>query len=109
MKKLETEQEKTIEEEIADVLEAEDVKEDDLLKNRPHNAHVSVDEAEVEEDDILKNRPHNAHVALEVGEEKFETMEEVQFDEDGDVQLDESEVIDSDLMQTWCNQSVEVR
>lgn len=109
MKKLETEQEKTIEEEITDVLEAEDVKEDDLLKNRPHNAHVSVDEDEVEEDDILKNRPHNAHVALGVGEEKFETMEEVQFDEDGDVQLDESEVIDSDLMQTWCNQSVEVR
>ena len=54
-----------------------DVNEDDLLRNRPHNAHKSVDEDEVEEDDLLKNRPHNAHKSVN---------EEEETDEDDDLQ-----------------------
>lgn len=67
-------------------------------------------EDEVTEDDMLKDRPHNGHVPAGVAEEDdedFETMETVEFDEEGDVRLDESEVIDADLMSMWCNQSVE--
>ena len=41
--------ETTIEDEVKDIIEAEeDVKEDDILKNKPHNKHV----AEGEEDDL---------------------------------------------------------
>ena len=102
-----------VENEIEKILEADEMEEDDILKDRPHNAHVSsknLAEAEVEEDDLLKNRPHNAHRNVREEEEtdeddSFETIEEVEFDEDGDVELDESDVIDSDIMKVWCRQS----
>jgi len=107
----EAEDEVAVEAEIEKILES-DVEEDDILKDRPHNAHVSkLGEAEdVEEDDVLKNRPHNAHVSVaeDEDEEAFETMETVRETEDGDVELDESDVIDSNLMKMWCCQSVEV-
>ena len=77
-------EEEPVQNEIEKILEA-DVDEDDLLKNRPHNAHVSVNEEEETDED-----------------EVFETVEEVEFDEAGDVQLDESDVIDSSLMTAWC-------
>ena len=84
------------------VKEAEETDEDDILKDRPHNAHKSVKEAEeFDEDDILKDRPHNAHVSVNEEEEEdecddvFETIEEVEFDEDGEVELDESDQIDA--------------
>lgn len=94
--------------------ETEEFDEDDLLRNRPHNAHVSVNEGEGEEcdeDDLLKNRPHNAHKSVNEKEEEdecddvFETIEEVEFDEDGDVELDESDQIDAAQMRMWCRQS----
>lgn len=107
--------EANVEDDIQKILEIEDVdvEEDDMLDGRPHNAHKAVDEGgEVEEDDLLRGRAHNAHVAVDEGEtdedEEFETMEVVTETPDGDVELDESDVIDSGLMQMWCSQSVEV-
>ena len=55
---------------------------------------------------MLKGRVHNGH--LDETEEDFETMEEVDMDDNGDVKLDESEVIDPSLMKLWCSQSLEV-
>lgn len=97
------EAEATVESEIEKILET-DVEENDILKDRPHNAHVA--EGEVEEDDMLRGRAHNAHVAEE--DEEFETAETVRENEDGEVELDESDVIDSALMKMWCRQSTEV-
>ena len=93
-----------VENEIEKILEADDVEENDMLKNRPHNGHKSVpmSEGEVEEDDYLKGRVHNAHIADEDEEENFETMETVTELENGDVELDESDIIDSSLMKMWC-------
>ena len=96
MKKADEEMEKTVESEIADIIE-KDVEENDILKDKPHNAHVpakKVEEADAEEVEE---------------EEDFETMEIIKTNEDGDVELDESDVIDSGLMSLWCRQSVEVR
>jgi len=92
------------------VKEARDVEEDDLLRNRPHNAHVSVNEGEdVEEDDLLRNRPHNAHVSVDEDEDDvFETVEDIQFDDDGEVALEESDKIDAAQMRMWCMQSEQV-
>ena len=84
-----------------------------MIKNRNHNNHVSEAE-EVKEDDMLKKTPHNgdgthnAHIEESI-EEPFETMEFVRLNESGDVELDASDIIDADLMKQWCNQSIEVR
>lgn len=103
--KIDTEQ--TVESEIKKILDSEDVAEDDMLKNRAHNAHIVAEkEDDVVEDDMLKNRPHNAHVVAEDEEDNFETMDDVKIDEYGEVQLDESDVIDRDLMRRWCDRSM---
>jgi len=76
-----------------------------------------VDSEEVEENDMLRNRPHNAHIDDPAGikeseedvEEDFETTETVKFNEDGDVELDDDDVIDESIMKIWCNQSIETR
>jgi hypothetical protein len=62
----------------------------------------------MDEDDMLKNRPHNLHKDENLNEEDFETTETVNMTETGDVELEESEVIDSNLMKLWCRQAVEV-
>jgi hypothetical protein len=62
----------------------------------------------MDEDDMLKNRPHNLHKDENLNEEDFETTETVNMTETGDVELDESEVIDGNLMKLWCRQAVEV-
>jgi len=41
-------------------------------------------------------------------DEDFETMESVRYDEDGNIELDESDIIDESLMRKWCMQSYEV-
>ena len=98
MKEAELEEETSIEEEVKDIIECdgEDVKENDILKNRKHNAHV--DEAEdVKENDLLKGRTHNAHV---------DEAEDKEVDEaEDDVELDESYVIDSNLMKWFCDKA----
>ena len=86
MKVDEKEEEASIEEEVKDIIEAEeDVKENDMLKGRKHNGHIDEGEDnEVDED---------------------EDKDDKQVDEaEDDVKLDESEVIDEDLMKLWCAQ-----
>ena len=101
MKEAELEEETSIEEEVKDIIECdgEDVKENDILKNRKHNAHV--DEAEdVDEDDMLKGRNHNLHV---------DEAEDKEVDEaEDDVELDESYVIDSNLMKWFCDKAATI-
>lgn len=46
---------------------------------------------------------------VDEAEEDFETTEQVKFNEDGEVELDEDEVIDADLMKEWCNRAIEVK
>lgn len=102
MKEEAAEEETTLEAEIKDIIDSENVKENDMLRNRKHNAHVDVNEAddEIDEDEEEK--------VEECGED-FETMESVKFDENGDVELDESEVIDSNLMKLWCSTTSKIR
>ena len=96
MKVEEKEEQTSIEEEVKDIIEAEeDVKENDMLKGKKHNLHV--DEAEDEE------KVDEAEEDKEVDEdEDYETTESVKMNEDGDVELEESEIIDQDLMKLWC-------
>lgn len=128
-KKVADEKETSLDEEINNIINDDDLEEDDMLKGRKHNLHVdesdeecpecgnnpcTCEDEDLEEDDLLKGRKHNAHIDeddedVDEEEEDFETMEEVQFDEDGNVDLDESEIIPPSLMKLWCNQSIEVR
>lgn len=97
-KKAEEEAETTLESEIDKIVDSdeEQLKEtEDADKN-----------GKLKEDDLLKGRVHNGH--LSEAEEDFETMEEVDVDANGDVKLDESDVIDPGLMKLWCSQSIEV-
>lgn len=90
LKNEDDDQEASIEEEVKDIIEAEEnVKEDDLLKNRPHNNHIAEDEdEEVDEDDILKNRPHNNHIAE--GDEEDADKAEDDLDEEDVDEINES-------------------
>jgi len=91
-KKAEEDAETTLESEIDKIVDADS----DQLKE----AEDADKNGKLKEDDILKGRVHNGH--LEEAEEDFETMEEVDLDANGDVKLDESEVIDPGLMKMWC-------
>ena len=76
----------TLESEINKIVqEDDDLEENDMLNGRPHNGHKSVKEAE--DDD-----------------EEFETSETVTLDDEGDVRLDESDVIDQATMKWYCSQ-----
>jgi hypothetical protein len=92
-KDAEKEVETTLEAEVNKIVEAEEVEENDMLRNRPHNAHID-DPAGIKESET---------------EEDFETTETINFNEDGDVELDEEDVIDESIMKRWCDQSVETR
>ena len=97
-------EETTLESEIKDIIENEDVKENDKLNGKPHNNHMNEDE--VQEDDLLKKTPHNGDAThndhIKEDEEMFETLETYKFDKDGDVVLDESDVIDENYMKYLC-------
>lgn len=97
-KRAEEEAETTLESEIDKIVDSDE----DQLKE----AEEADENGKLKEDDILKGRVHNGHLAE--AEEDFETMEEVDLDANGDVTLNESEVIDPDLMKMWCAQSIEV-
>lgn len=111
MAKAEEPGEKAVQEEIEKILEAdaeeEAANENDMLRNRKHNAHVDVSEAQDAPEDATDECDEIAEGVDE--EEDFETTETVREDADGEVELDESDVIDSSLMKMWCRQSVEVR
>lgn len=81
------EEEVTLESEIEDIL----TKEDDMLKDRHHNGHKPVKECDGAEKEVKED------------DDKFETLEEVNMTDDGDVELAESDVIDAADMQMWCN------
>ena len=110
-KRAEEEAETTLESEIDKIVDSEDqlqegegcgkLKEDDLLRGRVHNGHL--DEAEGDEENSEEDDSEE-----EETEEDFETTEEVNVDANGDVNLEESEVIDPNLMKMWCAQSLEV-
>ena len=88
-KNAEKEVESTLESEVSKIVDSEEVEENDMLKNRPHNGHISAKETLAEKD--------------------FETTESVNFDEDGNVSLDEDDVIDEATMKQWCLQSIETK
>lgn len=84
MKVEEKEEITTIEEEVKDIIENED---------------------DVQENDILKNKAHNAHITEDENEDVVESEETEETNESDDVELAESEIIDSELMKLWCQQA----
>lgn len=83
--------ETSLTEEINNIIEKEEKKD-------------KVDEKDVEEDDILKGRKHNGH--LNEDDEDIDEAEDDKKDVDeaeDDIELDESEMIDSNLMAMWCD------
>ena len=93
--------ETTLESEVQKIVDSEEVEENDMLRNRPHNAHIDDPKGVVSEEDCSDGSCDE--------EEDFETTEIVNFNEDGDVELDEDDVIDESTMKKWCLQSLEVR
>lgn len=67
------------------------ITDDDILKDRPHNAHVSVKENEEE-------KP----VETDEAEEDFETLEEFKITAEGDIELDDNEIINESIMRNYC-------
>lgn len=90
-KKNEEIEETTLEAEVNKIVAEDDVKENDMLKGKPHNNHVVESEADVEED------------------EDFETTETVTFDENGDVELDDEDVINESTMTRWLQNVSQIR
>jgi hypothetical protein len=86
------EEEVSLEAEINEILDSEDVKENDLLKNRHHNAHIS----EGEEDEAKKKE------TCEEKEETYETMESYKYDRNGEIVLEGEDIIDADYMKRLC-------
>lgn len=95
MQKESDEDETTLEAEVKDIIEndgkdlkeKEECDEDDILKGRKHNGHLNEkDDEECDESDE---------------EETYETLEQVKMNEDGDIELDESEVIGADEIKMW--------
>ena len=89
-KKNEQNEETTLEAEVNKIVAEDDVKENDLLKGKPHNNHV------VESD-------------LDLDEEDFETTETVKFNESGDIELDEEDVINESTMSRWLQNVSQIR
>ena len=93
----EKKEETSIEEEVKNIIEGEDdVKENDILKGKHHNNHV--DEGEKEEDKDVNEKEDTEVDETEI----FETRESVKFDENGEVVLDEADVINESVMDYWC-------
>lgn len=92
-KKIEDEAETTLESEVKKIVDSEEdeLEENDMLKGKPHNNHVAEDSNEdVAEDD------------------DFETTESVKFNEDGDVELDDDDVINESTMNMWLRNAKEI-
>ena len=89
--------ETTLESEVKKIIDSEEVEENDMLRNRPHNAHVDDPAGVVSENDN------------ECNEDDFETTETITYNENGDIELDEEDVINESTMRKWCNMSLEVR
>lgn len=99
-KDVEEAEETTLESEVQKIVDSEDIEENDMLRNRPHNAHIDdprgvIAEGEDEKDDVEET-------------EDFETTESVKFNEDGDVELDEDDIINESTMKMWLRNAQEV-
>ena len=66
-----------------------------MLKGKPHNNHVVEAEKEKKEETVEE-------------EEDFETTETVNFNEDGDVELDDEDIINESTMSRWLRNAMEV-
>ena len=96
-KKAADEVETTLESEVQKIVDSEDIEENDMLRNRPHNAHVNDPKAVLPENE-----------ECDEDEEDFETVETVKFDENGDVELDDEDVINESTMNRWLQNAVEI-
>ena len=94
-KEVEEAEETTLESEVQKIVDSEDIEENDMLKGKPHNNHV------VEADEEKKEETVNE-------EEDFETTETVNFNEDGDVELDDEDIINESTMNRWLRNAMEV-
>ena len=94
-KEVEEAEETTLESEVQKIVDSEDIEENDMLKGKPHNNHV------VEADEEKKEKTVDE-------EEDFETTETVNFNEDGDVELDDEDIINESTMNRWLRNAMEV-
>lgn len=103
IKEKENNEETSLEEEVKGIIEGEDdVKENDILKNRKHNGHVDEGEKDGKCPECGKS-PCQCEGEEDIDEEEvFETRESVQFDENGEVILDGLDRIDESQMDQWC-------
>jgi hypothetical protein len=66
------------------------------------------------ENDMLRNKPHNNHISdpaaakFNEAEEDFETTETISYNENGEIELGDEDVIDESTMNRWCAQSIEI-
>lgn len=95
-KKAADEAETTLESEVQKIVDSEDIEENDMLRNRPHNDHIDDPRGVV------------AEAEDDVDEEDFETTETINFNEDGDVELDDDDIINESTMQMWLRNAQEV-
>lgn len=94
-KKIEESEETTLESEVQKIVGSDDIEENDMLNGKPHNNHV-VEGEETEDKEVDES------------EEDFETTETVKFNEDGDVELDEEDIINESTMSRWLQNAMEV-
>ena len=94
-KEVEEAEETTLESEVQKIVDSEDIEENDMLKGKPHNNHVVEAEEEKKEETVSE-------------EEDFETTETVNFNEDGDVELDDEDIINESTMNRWLRNAMEV-
>ena len=96
-KKVADEAETTLESEVQKIVDSEDIEENDMLRNRPHNAHINDPKGVVAENE-----------ETDEAEEDFETTETVNFNEDGEIELDDDDVINESTMSMWLRNAQEV-
>lgn len=92
------EEELSLEAEISKILDNEDVKENDILNNRHHNAHISEGEDKDEKEPKKKEDCEDC----EENEETYETMESYKYDKNGEIVLEGEDIIDADYMKRLC-------
>lgn len=106
-KKVAAEEETTLEEEIEKIVgESSKPAEQKKDSGKKRIAAAAAPKKNVEE--AKKAAPKKDEEAKEELDEDYETMETVKYDDDGNIMLDDSDVIDESLMRRWCAQSYEV-
>ena len=96
------ESETTLESEVQKIVDSEDIEENDMLRNRPHNAHIDDPKG------VVVNEGEDDEEKVDEAEEDFETTETINFNEDGDIELDDDDVINESTMNSWLRNAMEV-